>query len=120
MANSGILTTGLRRGATRQGLVHEEPPTGGEKERGADILGIPLNSDESKRSLVDLDEAPLLPAVEFKVCPIKASLGVLGRKWTLLILRDIGFRKIGRFNELLRSVSGLTPRVLSMRLSELE
>ncbi len=68
---------------------------------------------------VDLDK-PLLPAVEFKNCPIKASFGVLGRKWTLLILRDIGFRKIGRFNELLRSVPGLTPRVLSMRLSELE
>ncbi|MDA4122472.1 MAG: helix-turn-helix transcriptional regulator [Thaumarchaeota archaeon] len=67
-----------------------------------------------------MDKEPLLPAIEFKTCPIKASLGVLGRKWTMLILRDIGFRKIGRFNELLRSVPGLTPRVLSTRLSELE
>ncbi len=47
-------------------------------------------------------------------------MGVLGRKWTMLILRDIGFRKIDRFNRLLQSVRGLTPRVLSMRLSELE
>jgi len=47
-------------------------------------------------------------------------MGVFGRKWTTLILRDIGFRKIDRFNHLLDSVPGLTPRVLSMRLKELE
>jgi DNA-binding HxlR family transcriptional regulator len=61
-----------------------------------------------------------LPKVEFIECPIKTSLGVLGKKWTMLILRDIGFRRIDRFNELLKSVPGLTPRVLSMRLKELE
>lgn len=38
----------------------------------------------------------------------------------MLILRDIGFRKIDRFNRLLESIHGLTPRVLSMRLKELE
>ncbi len=47
-------------------------------------------------------------------------MGVLGRKWTTLLLRDIGFRKIDRFNNLLESIPGLTPRVLSMRLKELE
>jgi len=56
----------------------------------------------------------------FCQCPIKASMGVLGRKWTTLLLRDIGFRKIDRFNHLLESIPGLTPRVLSMRLKELE
>jgi DNA-binding HxlR family transcriptional regulator len=38
----------------------------------------------------------------------------------MLILRDIGFLKIVRFNRILDSVSGLTPRVLPMRLRELE
>lgn len=38
----------------------------------------------------------------------------------MLILRDIGFRGIDRFNRLLESIPGLTPRVLSMRLGELE
>jgi len=69
---------------------------------------------------VRLDERPLLPAVRFKTCPIRASLGVLGKKWTMLILRDIGFLKIDRFNQILRSLPDLTPRVLSMRLAELE
>jgi len=66
------------------------------------------------------DERPLLPAVAFKTCPIGTSLGVLGRKWTLIILRDVAFLKIDRFNQILRSLPGLTPRVLVLRLRELE
>ena len=62
----------------------------------------------------------ILPQVRFIECPIRTSLGVLGKKWTMLILRDIGFLKIVRFNRILESISGLTPRVLSMRLRELE
>ncbi len=58
--------------------------------------------------------------MRFNECPIKATVGVLGKKWTMLIIRDIGFRKIQRFNRLLESIHGLTPRVLSMRLKELE
>jgi DNA-binding HxlR family transcriptional regulator len=65
-------------------------------------------------------EGVLLPQVKFVKCPIRTSLGVLGKKWTILIIRDIGFRKIERFNRLLESIPGLTPRVLSMRLKELE
>jgi DNA-binding HxlR family transcriptional regulator len=66
------------------------------------------------------DENAILPQVKFIQCPIKTSLGVLGKKWTMLILRDIGFLKIVRFNRILDSIPGLTPRVLSMRLRELE
>jgi DNA-binding HxlR family transcriptional regulator len=62
----------------------------------------------------------ILPQVSFMACPIKTSLGLLGKKWTILILRDIGFLKIERFNRLLESIAGLTPRVLSMRLKQLE
>jgi len=61
----------------------------------------------------------VLLKVKFAECPIQATLGTLGKKWTMLILRDIGLRKIRRFNRLLESIPGLTPRVLSMRLKEL-
>lgn len=67
-----------------------------------------------------MDEKPMLPTYPFKNCPIQTSLGVLGKKWTMLILRDIGFLKVDRFNKILRITSGLTPRVLSLRLRELE
>jgi DNA-binding HxlR family transcriptional regulator len=67
-----------------------------------------------------LSEKPLLPSVPFRECPIQVSLGVLGRKWTMLILRDIGFLKVDRFNQIMRATPGLTPRILSLRLSQLE
>ena len=67
-----------------------------------------------------IEDNRLIPAVEFKTCPIRVSLGVLGKKWTLLILRNIAFLKIDRFNQIRRSIPGLTSRVLIMRLRELE
>jgi DNA-binding HxlR family transcriptional regulator len=45
---------------------------------------------------------------------------VLGKKWTLLILRDIGLLRIDRFNGILETLPGLPPKVLSTRLKELE
>jgi DNA-binding HxlR family transcriptional regulator len=65
-------------------------------------------------------EIIIQPQVKFVNCPIRTSLGILGKKWTILIIRDIGVRKINRFNRILESIPGLTPRVLSMRLKELE
>jgi DNA-binding HxlR family transcriptional regulator len=73
-----------------------------------------------QREMPSIPKEVLRPDVKFQQCPIKASMGVFGRKWTMLLLRDIGFRKVDRFNHLLESIPGLTPRVLSMRLKELE
>ncbi len=75
--------------------------------------------DQKKRS-ESIDEFVFRPQVKIINCPIKTSLGVLGKKWTMLIIRDIGFLKIRRFNRILDSIHGLTPRVLSMRLKEIE
>jgi DNA-binding HxlR family transcriptional regulator len=63
---------------------------------------------------------PIIPQVSFNNCPIRESLGVLGRKWSLLVLRDIGFLKLDRFSRILKNNAGLTPRVLCMRLRDLE
>jgi DNA-binding HxlR family transcriptional regulator len=52
-------------------------------------------------------------------CPIRASLGVLGRKWALIVLRDIAFRPSPTFGYILSRSQGLTPRVLTNRLREL-
>jgi DNA-binding HxlR family transcriptional regulator len=77
-------------------------------------------SEEEKKQFPTLISEWLQPGVNFAQCPIKASLGVLGKKWALLVLRDIGILGIDRFNRILDSLPGLTPRVLSMRLRELE
>ena len=68
---------------------------------------------EDRRSRM-ICRAPMLD------CPLNGQFGVLGRKWTLSILRDIGFRGIGRFKELNESIGHVTPRILSLRLRQLE
>lgn len=55
-----------------------------------------------------------------KNCPVGMDLAALGKKWTFHILYSIGISNIDRFNQILRSLPGLTPRVLIMRLNELE
>src|SRR6188472_2939132 len=45
---------------------------------------------------------------------------VLGRRWSLLILKNLCNREAIRFNELKRSLSGISSTVLSDRLLELE
>ena len=56
----------------------------------------------------------------FAARPMKPDLGILGRKWALLILADIGLRRVDRFSSLLRSNPEINPRILSRRLKELE
>lgn len=64
--------------------------------------------------------APTLPALPYQQDPLKLSVQRLGRKWTLLILRDLAFLKLDRFGQLLKNNPGLTPRVLARRLREME
>ncbi len=60
------------------------------------------------------------PTVNFKVCPIRSSLGVLGRHWTLLVFRDVSFFRKVRFTDILHNNPGLSPRLLSLRLKDLQ
>jgi DNA-binding HxlR family transcriptional regulator len=52
-------------------------------------------------------------------CPIRASMGVLGHKWSLIVLRDVAFLPAPTFSLIQHRNPGLTPRVLSDRLKEL-
>lgn len=51
--------------------------------------------------------------------PIEATLRVVSSKWTVLILEEL-FRGVRRFGELERTLEGISPRTLSLRLSSLE
>jgi DNA-binding HxlR family transcriptional regulator len=73
-----------------------------------------------RRTTGQAADEPIIPQIPFQACPIRASLGVLGRKWTMLILRDIAALKIDSFSGIIRNNHDLTPRVLSMRLRELQ
>ncbi|WCK56310.1 helix-turn-helix domain-containing protein [Aneurinibacillus sp. Ricciae_BoGa-3] len=52
-------------------------------------------------------------------CPIEKTISVIGGKWTFIILRDL-FIGPKRFGEIQKSLKGISPRTLSMRLKELE
>jgi len=52
-------------------------------------------------------------------CPVCATAELVCGKWTMLILRDLAERP-SRFCELERSLAGISPRTLSLRLRALE
>lgn len=57
---------------------------------------------------------------ENHICPIEYTISIIGGKWKLLILYQLMTDKIKRYNELKRSISGITHKMLSMQLKELE
>lgn len=56
---------------------------------------------------------------ENRECPIEKTMNVIGGKWTFIIIREL-FYGTKRFGELQRSLKGISPRTLSLRLKELE
>ncbi|MFM2278777.1 MAG: hypothetical protein RLZZ444_1008 [Pseudomonadota bacterium] len=52
-------------------------------------------------------------------CPVRRALDILDGKWTLLVVRDLLSGK-KRYSELQRSLEGISPRLLSQRLRDLE
>jgi DNA-binding HxlR family transcriptional regulator len=52
-------------------------------------------------------------------CPVCRTAEVISGKWTLLIIRDLADSSL-RFCELERSLEGISPRTLSLRLRALE
>src|SRR6266536_1537935 len=52
-------------------------------------------------------------------CGIARALDAVGERWSLLVVRELAFGP-KRFNDLRRGLGGVSPNVLSQRLSELD
>jgi DNA-binding HxlR family transcriptional regulator len=52
-------------------------------------------------------------------CPVEATVALIGNKWRVLIIRDL-IDGTKRFNELKRSVRGISQKVLTENLRALE
>ena len=52
-------------------------------------------------------------------CPVEMTLQLIGDKWKVLIIRDL-LTGTKRFNELMRSVGGITQKVLTSHLRAME
>ncbi|AIC15545.1 transcriptional regulator, HxlR family [Nitrososphaera viennensis EN76] len=56
---------------------------------------------------------------ELKSCPIETTFKIIGKRWTVLIIREL-LRGTTQFNRFLENIEGITPKVLTERLRELQ
>jgi DNA-binding HxlR family transcriptional regulator len=56
---------------------------------------------------------------ELKSCPIETTFKIIGKRWTVLIIREI-LRGNAQFNRFMENITGISPKVLTERLRELE
>ncbi|MDO4271743.1 MAG: helix-turn-helix domain-containing protein [Candidatus Saccharibacteria bacterium] len=52
-------------------------------------------------------------------CPVETTLGLIGNKWKVLIIRDL-LTGTKRFGELKKSIGGISQKVLTEQLRSLE
>jgi DNA-binding HxlR family transcriptional regulator len=52
-------------------------------------------------------------------CPVEEAIQVIGGKWKLLVLRSLLLNGPQRYNELLTTVSAISPKELTRNLREL-
>ncbi|SFD33690.1 DNA-binding transcriptional regulator, HxlR family [Bacillus sp. 491mf] len=68
----------------------------------------------------NMEQIKLTKGTPGQVCPIAKTLDVIGTKWTFLIIRDLLIEGTMRFSDLQKSIDGISPKTLSLRLKELE
>jgi len=56
---------------------------------------------------------------ELKSCPIETTFKIIGKRWTVLTIREI-LRGNTQFNRFMENIGGISPKVLTERLRELE
>jgi len=61
----------------------------------------------------------MLTKEELPACPVATTVGLIGNKWKLLIIRDL-LTGTKRFGELKKSVTGISQKVLTDNLRSLE
>jgi len=53
------------------------------------------------------------------VCPVERAIDIIGGRWKLLVLRSLLLNGPQRYNQLLGSVGGISPKELTRNLREL-
>lgn len=61
----------------------------------------------------------VIMAKTYTNCPVEYTASIISNKWKVLILRDL-LTGTKRYNELLRSVVGISAKVLTQNLRDLE
>src|ERR687886_2176 len=80
---------------------------------------VTANNIGTTKSTVEQIINPL-DYVKMKSCPIENTFKIIGKKFTVLILRNMINGKQNRFNQLLNSIEQGNPKTLTIRLREME
>lgn len=62
----------------------------------------------------------MLTKDELPVCPVATTVQLIGNKWKLLILRNLVYGKTQRFTDFIKTVPGISKKVLTDNLRALE
>jgi DNA-binding HxlR family transcriptional regulator len=57
--------------------------------------------------------------IQRATCPVETTIEVIGGRWKVLILREL-FPGVKRFGQLHRALNGITQKMLTQQLRELE
>ncbi len=62
----------------------------------------------------------MLTKEELPECPVATTVQLIGNKWKLLILRNMFYNGTQRFSDFLKTVTGISKKVLTDNLRALE
>lgn len=61
----------------------------------------------------------MLTKEELPICPVTTTVNLIGNKWKLLIIQEL-LKGTKRFNEIHRSIEGISQKVLTENLRQME
>jgi DNA-binding HxlR family transcriptional regulator len=79
------------------------------------VKGILIDKNNDNCSIIET----VYNMPELKSCPIETTFRIIGKRWTVLIIREI-LRGNTQFNRFMENIEGISPKVLTERLRELE
>ena len=62
----------------------------------------------------------MLTKDELPECPVATTVQLIGNKWKLLIIRNLVYNKKQRFTDFIKSINGISKKVLTDNLRALE
>lgn len=79
----------------------------------------PTTPNNSDAPYIEYCNSSGLKRNELPLCPVETTAQLIGSKWRLLILRDL-MQGPHRFGELRKSIGGISQKVLTSNLREME
>ena len=62
----------------------------------------------------------MLTKDELPICPVATTVQLIGNKWQLVIIRNLRMEDKQRFNQLLKTIPGISQKVLTENLRAME